>query len=65
MAHVGQPDSLRGCAPYLSRAPAECVVALGLGDDDLVVGDGDEVGLGCRAAGDVLQFQFRYVVIAA
>ena len=49
----------------LPRAPAERVVALGLGDDDLIVADGYEVGLGHGAAGGVSQFQFRHVVIAA
>ena len=63
--HVGQHDPLRGCAPYLPRRPRERIVALGLGDDDLIVADGDEVGLGHGVAGGVSQFQFRHVVIPA
>src|ERR1700722_13451168 len=63
--HVGELDPFRGCASYLLRAPAESVVALGLGDDDLVSGGGYEVGLGRRDADGVSQFQFGHVIIAA
>ena len=45
--------------------PASASLLLAVGDDDLIVADGYQVGLGHGAAGLVSQFQFRHVVIAA